>query len=113
MNGFTVGEKFRHRSAFVSLLAAGFLLAYLIVVSPHLVHHLLEEGDGQATCPLLIQSQQSTAQGQSDFPSVGPPALAGLLSDHAPTAFLPAPIAPTSQPRAPPNPLLCVQIIHT
>ena len=103
MHSLTAGENLRRRSASVGLLAAGFLLVYLVAVSPHLVHHLFEEHHGHPSCPLLVQSQQTTAELQPDPPLVGPPVLMGTLADQKATAFLPSPPAHTSQPRAPPT----------
>ena len=103
MHSLTAGENLRRRSATVSLLAAAFLLVYLVAVSPHLVHHLFEENHGRPTCPLLIQSQQTTAELQPDPPMVGPPNLKGTLADQEPTRVLPGPTAHASQPRAPPH----------
>ena|SRR3990170_6939745 len=43
----------------VRALTAGVFLAYLVVVSPHLVHHLFDDDHAGPPCPHLLQSQQT------------------------------------------------------
>jgi hypothetical protein len=102
MDRLQVGATLRHRVAPIGLLAAGFLLVYLIALSPHLVHHAFEKHHGPPECPLLFQSQLATADLQPDVPAVGPPDVAGPLLAHELTLVFPTPRATTSQPRAPP-----------
>ena len=108
MRRLSAGGTLRRCAAPIGLLAAGYLLVYLIALSPHLVHHAFERHHGDPECPLLIQSQLATAELQPDVPAVGPPGVAGPLPVLEPTVLLPTPFAPTSQPRAPPSPLASV-----
>jgi hypothetical protein len=103
MQSLPVGATLRHRLAPIGLLAAGFLLVYVIALSPHLVHHAFEKHHGPPECPLLLQSQLVTADLQPDVPAVGPPDVAGPLLAPEPTLVFPTPRATTSQPRAPPS----------
>ena len=89
-------------SAIVSLVTAGLLLLFLVAVSPHLAHHAFEKHHGPPKCPLLIQSQLTTAELQDDSLTVGPPVFAGSLPEQKPTPDLPSPPRHASQPRAPP-----------
>ncbi len=81
MKGYLgIGTTPRRCRAQIGALAAGFLLAYLIAVSPHLVHHALETDHGRPSCPLLIQSQQTTAEPQHDLTLVAPVFAAEILA---------------------------------
>ena len=108
MHSLRVGATLRRCGTPIGLLAAGCLLVYLIAVSPHLVHHAFEKHHGPPECPLLLQSQLATADLQTDVPAVAPPGVAEPLPVREPTVLLPAPLAPTSQPRAPPSALASV-----
>jgi hypothetical protein len=108
MHSLRVCEALRRRGTPIGLLAAGCLLVYLIAIAPHLVHHAFEKHHGPPECPLLLQSQLATADLQPDVPAVGPPDVAEPLPVPEPTALLPTPFAPTSQPRAPPSALASV-----
>jgi hypothetical protein len=103
-----LGATLRRHVAPIGLLAAGCLLVFLIALSPHLVHHAFEKHHGLPECPLLLQSQLATADLQPDAPTLEPPAVAEPLPVPEPTALLPTPFAPTSQPRAPPSALASV-----
>lgn len=102
MSTCLLGERVQRRSAIVSLTIAVFLVLYLVAVSPHLVRHAFENHHGPPECPLLIQSQLTTAVLQDDTLTVGPPVLAGTLPEQKLTPYLPSPPRHSSQPRAPP-----------
>jgi hypothetical protein len=87
----------------VSLLAAGFFLAYLIAVSPHLVHHAFEDHQTRPTCPLLIQSQQTMAEPQHGPSPIVPVVLAEIVAARTTVAALPLLIPLRLPPRAPPR----------
>ncbi|MBI3826027.1 MAG: hypothetical protein HY294_08525 [Candidatus Rokubacteria bacterium] len=86
------------------LLALGLILTYVVVVPPHLVHHIGEPGDAhhqQARCPHLALDDRATRAG------AGAPALAALPSvvPAAPVAApvrIAAPIRAPGDPRGPP-----------
>lgn len=85
-----------------SVLTAGLFAAYLIALSPHLVHHLFEEDHGLPACPLLAQSQQ-TPQLQPDPPGLPLPGEGeAVLVARVESPLLP-PVPPPSEPRAPPR----------
>jgi hypothetical protein len=100
------GRMPRRHTAQVSILVAGFLLVYLIAVSPHLVHHAFEKNEGRPACPLLIQSHQTTAEIAHCPSPVTPVVLTGLLA-VLPTAEPHQQLLSCQrQPRAPPSPLI-------
>lgn len=54
------GRLSRSRLAVLTVAVTGLLVAYLVSVPPHLVHHLFDgDGHGQPRCPHLAQSQLS------------------------------------------------------
>jgi hypothetical protein len=100
-----VGERLCRSAAVCSLLTAGFLFAFLVTISPHLVRHAFEEHDhhhGPPTCPLLIQSQLTHAEPEIGAVPGVPTLAVGLVPERLPTADPPAPSVHAVQPRAPP-----------
>ncbi|MCI0371601.1 MAG: hypothetical protein L0214_09495 [candidate division NC10 bacterium] len=92
------------RLPLLGTLTLGFLLLYLVMLGPHLVHHIGDGNAGRPACPHLVQSQQSPAV-QVDPPTLAPPETAETLKAVLPEAVaLPSPGAPYA-PRAPPHPL--------
>ena len=97
--------KFRGSRRFTAagLLTAGLFLAYLIALSPHLVHHFFDEDQGRPACPLLAQSQQ-TPELQPDPPTLIPPiSTESLHSVFAGTSLRASPDLTVGDPRAPPR----------
>ena len=97
------------------ILTAGFFLAYLIAVSPHLVHHAFEEDhghqhghsrqddNGRPSCPLLLLSQQTHSELQDALSFIAPPVLVSLLASPQGPTVLALLLQPLRQPRAPPR----------
>ena len=87
----------------LGVLTAGLFAAYLIALSPHLVHHVFDDDHGAPACPLLALSQQ-TPQLQPDPPSLPLPSEADtVLVSRVESPLLP-PVTLPSSPRAPPRP---------
>ncbi len=84
-------------------LTTGLFAAYLIALSPHLVHHLFDENYGGRACPYLAQSQQTPGL-QPDPPSLTPPDQVAAVPTLPSGASLPAPDLTLGDPRAPPAP---------
>ncbi|HEV8393088.1 MAG TPA: hypothetical protein VGQ37_02390 [Vicinamibacterales bacterium] len=89
-------------TAILGLVFAGFLAAFVVGISPHLVHHLFDDDHEQADCPFA-----SVAERQQ---GVTPSIAVTLAPAHAAASpLLPAPAAPPSSglapssPRAPPT----------
>lgn len=56
----------RRVSAVLGLLSAALFAAFVIELSPHLVHHLFEPGQGQSDCPFAASGErQPTASGSA------------------------------------------------
>lgn len=92
------------RLAVSAVFALGLLLAYLVALPPHLVHHVFEHDDehGQAQCPHLATSQQ-TADAQVDLPaSFAVPHTAAALVAPAVSELPPVTARSAENPRAPP-----------
>ncbi len=86
----------------LGVLTTGLFAAYLIALSPHLVHHVFDDDHGVPACPLLAQGQQ-TPQLQPDPPSLPLPSKADtVLASRVESPLLP-PVPPPSDPRAPPR----------
>lgn len=93
----------RDRLPVLGTFTLGFLLLYLVVLAPHLVHHIADGNAGRPACPHLVQSQQAQAV-QMDPPTFAPPEPAEALRATPPEiAILPSPGAPYAS-RAPPRP---------
>ena len=86
----------------LGVLTAGLFAAYLIALSPHLVHHLFDENYGGRACPYLAQSQQALGL-QPDPPSLAPPDQVAAVPTLPCGASLPAPDLTLGEPRAPPR----------
>jgi hypothetical protein len=99
---FETGKRSWSRKARIGALTAGFLLAYLVAIAPHLVHHAFEKENGRPSCPLLIQSQQTTAELSHVEPSAAPVLPAERLVVREVTAALPPSDHALLPPRAPP-----------
>jgi hypothetical protein len=88
----------------VGALTMAFLILSLVVLAPHLVHHIGDGNPGRPACPHLVLNQQAQAV-QMDPPTLAPPepaeTLKAVLPDAAP---LPSPGTPYPS-RAPPRPL--------
>jgi hypothetical protein len=115
----------RHAARQLRVALAGFLLAYLITVSPHLVRHAFEpdptataqqhhhtqhhdhspqqHDSSRPACPLLLLSQQTHTDLQEDLCPIGPPALASMLATRQAPMMVPLLLQPRLQPRAPPR----------
>jgi len=86
----------------LGVLTAGLFAAYLIALSPHLVHHAFDDDHGVPACPLLAQSQQ-TPELQPDPPSLPLPSeVDTVLASRIESPLLP-PVLPSNHPRAPPR----------
>lgn len=99
----SAGRPSSPRLAVLTVFALGLLLAYVVALPPHLVHHLLDDDEhGQPHCPHLAQSQQ-TPEAQADPPVLLPPSAAPL-PDVLPAVAdaLPTPDRSAESPRAPP-----------
>lgn len=83
-------------------LTAGLFVAYLVALSPHLVHHLFDEDHGRPVCPHLAQSQQ-TPELQPDPPHLIPPIQIATVQVLSPGVSLPSPVLALSHSRAPPH----------
>ena len=91
------------RLPLLGILSVGFLLCYLVVLGPHLGHHIVDGNSGQPACPHLVQSQQAPAV-QVDPPTLAPPEPAEpLKAALAGTVVLLSADTPYP-PRAPPRP---------
>ena len=86
-------------------LTAGFFLAYLVVLPPHLVHHLFDKYQESPTCLYLAQSQ-NTPWLETDGVTLPLPIQTGTLSELLSSAFVPSPALTNSHQRAPPHPAL-------
>ena len=98
LTGFRGSQRF----IMVGPVTAGLFLAYLIALSPHLVHHFFDEDQGRQACPLLAQSQQ-TPELQTDPPTLTSPISTERLLLVFPRASSPSPDFTASDPRAPPR----------
>ena len=93
----------KHRlSRVLGVPTAGLFVAYLIALSPHLVHHLFDQEHGVPACPYLAQSQQNPGL-QPDPPSLTPPGQVATVPTLPRGALLSAPDLTLSDPRAPPR----------
>jgi hypothetical protein len=87
----------RRLTAILGLVFAGFLAAFVVGISPHLVHHLFDDDHQQADCPFASVAERqpgltaSTAVAIATTQITAPPAL-------------PVPAAPASSVRAPSSP---------
>ncbi|MBI2152292.1 MAG: hypothetical protein HYV92_04145 [Candidatus Rokubacteria bacterium] len=86
----------------LGLLTAGLFAAYLVALSPHLVHHLFDQDDGVPACPHLAQSQQNPGV-QPDPPSLPHLIATGALDAPLPSTSLPSLDLTAGRPRAPPS----------
>ena len=87
----------------LGLLTAGLFAAYLVALSPHLVHHLFDEKDhGRPACPHFAQNQQTPSL-QPDSPSLTPPIQVATAEVLPPGLALPRPDPTLIRPRAPPH----------
>jgi hypothetical protein len=102
----------RHAGLVLALTVCGFF-AYLIAVAPHLVHHAFETDHGRPTCPLLLASQQATADGHLNPAPLAVPRCSGILDARSPMASPSSLSAPRLQPRAPPGLTAVVQAVST
>ncbi len=85
----------------LAILLGGYLLAFIVVQSPHLVHHLFELGHPQTEC--AIASSANHAPGA--LPDLSPliPALQSVLTLRVTwRAHLPSAPRTPSEARAPP-----------
>lgn len=87
--------------AVTAALTVGFVLAYLIALPPHLVHHIFDEDHGQPPCAHLAQSQHAPEL-QPDPPSLTPPSPAEPCRVPVAITGLPSPEPTAGHPRAPP-----------
>lgn len=87
---------------FTTAFTAALFAAYLISLSPHLVHHLFDEDQDHPTCPYFALSQQNSAL-QPDPPIPVPPAQTAACHDQLPAASLPFSDRSVVNPRAPPD----------
>lgn len=96
------GRCARPKLAVLTVAALGLLLAYLVSVPPHLVHHLFDGDDhGRPPCPHLAHGQQAPGI-PAGAPAVVPsPAPAGAVLAALPGAR-PGADRPAERPRAPP-----------
>jgi hypothetical protein len=94
------------RSAVMGGLTTGLLLAYLMLLPPHFVHHLFDEDLGRPACPLLAQSQH-TPWLQADAPSLAPPVATDTIHALLPGVSVPARDLAVSPPRSPPRAAPC------
>ena len=85
-------------AAFTAVL----FVAYLISLSPHLVHHLFDEDQNHPTCPYFALSQQN-ADLQPDPPILVPPHQTAVCHDQLPAVSLPSSDRSVVNPRAPPR----------
>jgi hypothetical protein len=96
-----MGPRCGRRSAPLALLTAALLLAFLIELSPHLVHHLFEEHSAEHDCPFATAGEHQAGAiglGAALASSDGPTASAVLWPG---ATLAPRPVAlPAS--RAPP-----------
>jgi len=81
-------------------LAASFI-AYLFLLSPHLVHHLFDQEQERPSCAVLAQSQ-GTPGLQTVPASLTPPGLIETLPPPIRGALPPAADVTAGHPRAPP-----------
>jgi len=86
----------------VGTLVAGFLLVYLIAVSPHLVQHLFEEDHDSPACPFLALSQH-TPELQLDPLTLTHLVLTGIFEGEDHALSIPSPLIYGNHPRAPPR----------
>lgn len=93
----------RRARVFIRAVTAGCFLAYLLALSPHLVHHLLEESRDQGYCPHFALSQQ-TPEAQMDPPALLPPDPARASAACLTRLVLLVRDLPARHPRAPPAP---------
>ncbi len=100
--GYVVRRFPRFGGCPAGILTAGFFLAYLIALPPHLVHHLFEEDHGQPECPLFAQSQQTPVV-QADPSVLTPLAPSEFLEARLPQAALPFADLTIRHSRAPPR----------
>lgn len=107
-NSAVVGHSYpamlpRHRLPVLGTFTVGFLLLYLVVLAPHLVHHIGDGNAGRPPCPHLVQSQQAQVV-QMDPPTLAPPEPVETLKVTPPEIVIPpSPGAPCAS-RAPPRP---------
>lgn len=83
-------------------LTTGLFVAYLVALSPHLVHHLFDEDHGRPVCPHLAQSQQNPEL-QPDPPTLPLPSRTETIKAPLPQASPRSPDLPLKHPRAPPR----------
>lgn len=86
----------------VGALTAGLVLAYLIALPPHLVHHLFDDAPGGLACSYLAHSQQ-TPELQSDPATLTPPTPTESFHAVVTGSCLTLPDLSVSYPRAPPR----------
>jgi hypothetical protein len=86
----------------LGFLTAGFFLAFLITLPPHLVHHLFEEDHGRPACPHLAHGQQTPAVEPELF-TPAPPGPTEPAQALLPRVFLPLLDLAVSPSRAPPR----------
>jgi len=89
----------------VSAVTAGLFLAYLVTISPHLVHHLFDQDHGRPACPHLAQSQNTPAVEASPV-ILTLPSPTEIITVSLPGILTPSPEVRASTPRAPPSSFL-------
>ena len=86
----------------VSWAVIGLLSLYLILLPPHLIHHLTgPQAEGQQ-CTLFVQGNTSDQEGAEPVPLVVSPSLAGTMANCPAPPALVFPI-PTRSGRSPPH----------
>lgn len=100
-----MGQKIRGSTSIgrlVSGAVTGLFLAYLVTLSPHLVHHLFDQDHGRPACPHLAQSQNTPALEASPVTLTLPNPTEIVLAFAPQVSPAPAEIQ-ASGPRAPPS----------
>ncbi len=92
-------------AGFMRVLTVCGFFAYLIAVSPHLVHHAFEQDHARPSCPFLVASQQGTSDGSLHPEPVAAPSVSGSLDTRSVIVSLASPATLHLPPRAPPSPL--------
>jgi len=88
--------------AILGLVFAGFLAAFVVGISPHLVHHLFDDDHAQAECPFASVGERQHGLTASTAVTIAPAHIAAaptLITPPAPASSVRAP----SSPRAPPT----------
>ena len=87
----------RRVTAILGLVFAGFLAAFVVGISPHLVHHLFDDDHGKSECPFA-----SVGERQHGLTTVSADTFAPAERGEQPSFV--APIAPPSSVHAPSSP---------